>query len=560
MTGYRHVARPVAQADELAFAGPDYTPREAALTAKIRELEDTRIALLLENKRLQFKLNETEHAKREWQSTFDSTPYLLFMYDRSGRIIRANRAYAERAGMTVPSMVGKLYWEVFPKTGLPLSGCQPDGLNANKEKTGEEIRLDSGEVFRSRCFPVYGETGEYLYSMLALLDITEQKHAENAHKRSRIAFKIIGECVLEMAQAENKPEMIRAICRTLVEKAGYRLAWVCDRGQDGKCMTPAIFSGHRSEHLETYDAGLGMEENKHNPAGMIIQAGTPFIAQNILNDPHFAFWRKDAVRNGYASILGLPLRDKDKLFGALCVYSVEPFGFEEGELRLLTALAADLAFGVTSFRIRAEGGAAAQQRELYLSHMRDSLVDTIECITEVIKTHGSHHPGNEAWIAELARSIAKEMGLSDEQVKGIRLIGLMHDIGEFSVSPEILNKPGKLTAEETSLMRTHCQLGYDMLKKIDFPWPVAEAVLQHHERLDGSGYPRGLKGDQILLEAGIIGVTDAIVAVAYEQHHQPDLGIAAALAEVEKYRGKLYDPAVVDAALRLFREKGFSIF
>lgn len=320
MTEYRHVAQPVVQADELASAGPDYTPRETALIAKIRELEDARIALLLENQRLQFNYNEIKLAQRDWQATSDSTPDLLFMHDKSGRIIRANPAYAERAGMTVQSVVGKLYWEVFPKTGLPLSGHQPDGLNASKENTEEEIRLDSGEVFLSRHFPVYGKAGEYLHTMHVLVNITRQKHAENALKRSRIAFKIIGECLLEMVQAENKLEMIQAICRTLVEKAGYRLAWVCDRGQDGKGVTPAIFSGHRSEHLETYDAGLGMEENKHNPAGMTIQAGTPFLARNILNDPHFAFWRKDAVRNGYASILGLPLRDKDKLFGALRVF------------------------------------------------------------------------------------------------------------------------------------------------------------------------------------------------------------------------------------------------
>lgn len=559
MTEYRHVAQPAAQEDKLDPSKSNFTPREAALIAKIRELEDARIALLLENQRLQFKYDEIKLAQRDWQCTFDSIQELLFIYDKSGRIIRANPAYAERAGMTVQSVVGKLYWEVFPKTGLPLSGHQPHGLSARKDNAEEEIWVDT-KVFLSRHFPVYGKAGEYLHTMHALVNITRQKHAENTYKRSRIAFKVIGECLLEMVQAKNKPEMIRVICRTLVEKAGYRLAWVCDCDPDGKSTTPAIFSGHRNEHLETYDAGLGMEENRHNPAGMTIQASASFIAQNILNDPHFAFWRKDAARNGYASILGLPLRDKGDLLGALCIYSVEPFAFEAQETQLLTALAANIAFGITAFRMRAEGGAVAQQRELYLSHMRDSLVDTIECITEVIKTHRSHHPGHEAWIAELARSIAKEMGLSDEQVEGIRLIGLVHDIGEYSVSSEIFNKPVKLTAEETSLMQTHCRLGHDMLKEIDFPWPVAEAVLQHHERLDGSGYPRGLKGDQILLEARIIGVTDSIVAVAYEHHHQPDLGIAAALAEVEKCRGKLYDPAVVDAALRLFREKGFSIF
>jgi HD-GYP domain-containing protein (c-di-GMP phosphodiesterase class II) len=135
---------------------------------------------------------------------------------------------------------------------------------------------------------------------------------------------------------------------------------------------------------------------------------------------------------------------------------------------------------------------------------------------------------------------------------------VVHDVGKVRVPAEILSKPGKLTELEFSLIKQHSQAGYDILKEVDFPWPIAQFVLQHHERKDGSGYPQGLKGDDILLEARIISVADVIEAMASHRPYRPGLGIEIALVEISGKRDILYDPAIVDAALRLFREKNFT--
>jgi len=146
------------------------------------------------------------------------------------------------------------------------------------------------------------------------------------------------------------------------------------------------------------------------------------------------------------------------------------------------------------------------------------------------------------------------MNLPQDQTEGIRLAGLVHDIGKISIPAEILSKPGKLSETEYQLIQAHPQIGYDILKSITFPWPVAEIVLQHHERLDGSGYPQGLKGDAILLEAKILAVADVVEAMASHRPYRPALGIDAALQEIKQQQGKLYDSSVVEACVQLFAD------
>jgi len=139
------------------------------------------------------------------------------------------------------------------------------------------------------------------------------------------------------------------------------------------------------------------------------------------------------------------------------------------------------------------------------------------------------------------------------------MAGSIHDIGKLSIPAEILSKPTKLSELEFSLIKEHAQQGYEMLKNVESPWPLAEIVYQHHERMDGSGYPRNLKGEEICMEARILAVADVVEAMASHRPYRPSLGIDAALEEIEKNRGTLYDKAVVDTCLRLFREKGFQL-
>ena len=186
-----------------------------------------------------------------------------------------------------------------------------------------------------------------------------------------------------------------------------------------------------------------------------------------------------------------------------------------------------------------------------------NLEESFHALATMLEKRDPYTAGHQQRVANLSERIALELGLSNDIAHGIRLAGMVHDIGKIQVPAEVLNKPGKLTDLEISLIRLHPQVGYDILKAIRSPWPIPDAVLQHHERLDGSGYPHGLKSEQIIIEARILAVADTVEAMSSHRPYRPGLGLDAALAEISMLRGKQLDPDVVDVCLRLFNEKGY---
>ncbi len=189
--------------------------------------------------------------------------------------------------------------------------------------------------------------------------------------------------------------------------------------------------------------------------------------------------------------------------------------------------------------------------------LQKTMEDTISTIGKIAETRDPYTAGHQKNVSQIATFIAQEMKLPKDKIEGIRIASLVHDIGKISLPAEILNKPTKLSEIEFSLIKDHSQVGHDVLKSIEFPWPVARIVLQHHERLNGTGYPNKLKGDKILLESRIIGVTDVVEAMSSHRPYRPALGIDAALEEISQNRDILYDPEVVDTCLKLFKEKEF---
>jgi PAS domain S-box-containing protein/putative nucleotidyltransferase with HDIG domain len=198
-------------------------------------------------------------------------------------------------------------------------------------------------------------------------------------------------------------------------------------------------------------------------------------------------------------------------------------------------------------------------RKNSMDQLRKALGGTVQAIALVVESKDPYTAGHQRRVADISRAIATEMGLSPDRIEGIRMAGIIHDIGKVSVPAEILSMPRKLTDLEFSLIKTHAQSGYEILKDIEFPWPIARMVLEHHERMNGSGYPNGLTGDKLLPESRILAVADVVEAMATYRPYRAALGLSAALEEIAKNRGILYDPDAVDACLRLFREKGFSI-
>ena len=202
---------------------------------------------------------------------------------------------------------------------------------------------------------------------------------------------------------------------------------------------------------------------------------------------------------------------------------------------------------------------AEQELNKSYQKLQKTLEETVHALSALVEMRDPYTAGHQKRVAMIARAIAREISLPEDCIQGIWVASLIHDIGKIRVPSDILSKPGRITKAEFELIKEHPQTGYEVLSKIDFPWPVAEIVLQHHERMDGSGYPQGLKGDGILLASRIVGVADVVEAMTYHRPYREALGLDAALKEIKKNKGILYDPEVVDACIMIFLEKRFKL-
>jgi putative two-component system response regulator len=263
---------------------------------------------------------------------------------------------------------------------------------------------------------------------------------------------------------------------------------------------------------------------------------------------------KGAERLGYIPVIMVTVLDSlpDKVRGLECGaddYITKPFRGEE----LLARIRAQLRVKRLHDKLK------RAQEELRQSHvkLRRALEGTVHTLVSAIEMRDPYTGSHQRRVTQLAWAIANEMGLPEERIEGLRMAGLIHDLGKITVPAQILSKPSQLTELEYGLIKMHPQVGYDVLKEMDFPWPVAQIVLQHHERMDGSGYPQGLSGEEIILEARILGVADVIEAMASHRPYRAPRGIDKALKEISQNKGILYDPEVVDACVKLFAEKGF---
>jgi putative nucleotidyltransferase with HDIG domain len=218
-------------------------------------------------------------------------------------------------------------------------------------------------------------------------------------------------------------------------------------------------------------------------------------------------------------------------------------------------MANDLAYAIISMRIRENIKQANQDLENSLVKMSRLLLQAVTSLGAALDVRDPYTAGHQKGVARLAVAIATEMGCTQDQIESIAMASNLHDIGKMSIPSEILSKPSKLTALEFEMIKTHCEAGYEIIRNIEFPWPVAQIILQHHERMNGSGYPHGLNRDNLMLEARIIAVADVVEAMASHRPYRAALGIEAALDEINKNRDTLYDSVVVDACLRLFQKK-----
>jgi len=234
-------------------------------------------------------------------------------------------------------------------------------------------------------------------------------------------------------------------------------------------------------------------------------------------------------------------------------YMIKPFNANEVIINIRNSLRRrELEIADRAYRRDLE-----QKVEERTAELQKTLEGTIFALTMTVEYRDPYTAGHQQRVSDLASAIAKEMGFSKDKIMGIRMAGVLHDIGKIAIPVEILSKPGRLSKTEFELIKNHSQVGYDILKSIKFPWPISQIVLQHHERIDGSGYPDGLLGKEMLIESKILGVADVVEAMASHRPYRPALGIDKALEEISNNKGKCYDAEAANACLKIFKEKEF---
>ncbi len=522
--------------------------RESGEQQSLLKLEESRRTLLSMLEDLERARKQIEQAHQEWITALDAVDDPIFLHDKQLHILRANRAYQRLAGIPFREILGRPYYEIFPKMDRPFSGC----LLAVEEETESEEEIDlDGTIYRSRAFPVHDEQGNFLYSVHSLEDTTERRQHEHALQRANRALRTISSGNQALIHAVEEKQLLQEMCDVAVQVGGYRMAWIgYARADADKTIEQMAQAGFEQACPDLLSLTWNAAAQEPCPAGNAIVSGEVQVVQDILSDAKANAWRKHARQYGYASCIALPLMDGKRAFGTLVLFDDKVNVFDADEVKLLQEMSGDLAFGILTLRVK-EAHREHEQR------LQKNMLQTVEAIASIVEMRDPYTSGHQARVAEVAKAIARQMGLSEEQGQVVHLAGLVHDLGKISVPAEILSKPGRLNDVEYSLIKMHPQAGYDILKGIDFSWPIAQIVLQHHERMNGSGYPQGLKGEEILLGARILSVADVVEATSSHRPYRPGLGIEASLEELTRARGTLYDPQVVDACVALFREHGY---
>lgn len=382
-------------------------------------------------------------------------------------------------------------------------------------------------------------------------DITERKRSEQALRRANRALLTLSVGSETLVRSRQESEFLARMCDILVDIGEYATALIGFAEHDRrKTVRLAAIGGLHRELFERTRLTWEDVESGQGPIGVAIRSGKPEINRDFQTNPKVTLWRNIARELSYASSIALPLRDHSEVLGVLAIYSKDPDAFNPEEVQLLTEFGNDLSFGIVSLRSQAA-------REEALARLRGAMISTVQALATTLERRDPYTAGHQRAVAKLATAIASRIGVSPGDLDGVNLAATIHDIGKIQVPTEILSKPGKLTPLEFQIVQTHAEAGYEIVKGVDFPWPIAQMILQHHERLDGSGYPRGLKGAEILLGARIIAVADVVESMMAHRPYRPALGLAPALAEIERGKGTLYDESVVEACVALLREENF---
>lgn len=488
----------------------------------------------------------------------------------NGRIVRSNPASCTLIGYELSDLLGApferfLHHEdrdlVILRHGQRLAGEDPPNNYTfrvvRSDRETRWVELSASLIDWDDCAA----------TLNLLTDVTERTQAELQRGKLLARQTTINELTLALGIVTD-PQDIYDILRqhvTQIIPTDTLLITSLDRAQE---LIRPEYAAHNGEvsaarGLTPIPMALAGEELQDR----LIRSGEPILINDDLTDlkaleigrdvepsesSTTASRQRQHNRIATRSMMQVPMKAEGQVIGIVQLQSAQPGAFDEEDVNLVSGLANVAAIALRNSQLIRESKDQAEKLEAAF----EGIVRTVNAAVE---TRDPYTAGHQQRVACLAAAIAETLGLDRDTIEGVRVAGLVHDIGKLGIPSEILAKPGQLMPIELKIVQTHVECAYQILQPIDFPWPIAEMVFQHHERLDGSGYPRGLSGNEVSLEASILGVADVVEAMASHRPYRPALGLEAALREIEEHKGTRYGPQVVEACVALFRERGYAL-
>lgn len=454
-------------------------------------------------------------SEQRFRTIFEESPIASTVYDSAGRLTDMNRASLGVYGL---SDVGEARSPaIFDDPGLPDSAKQ--ALRRGKVWRYEGP-FDFDRAIKAGLYNTTKSGTAWLRLVMAAL-----RHDQNGEPDGYVC---LTEDITERRSLEEALRTSEERLRNLVETTAD---WVWEVNDAGVYT----FSSHRVRDI----LGYGPEE-------LVGKTPTEFLPADEANR-FTSLFTSAATLHEPAAFLEITFIHRDG-HRVVVETSAVPFFSADGAAVGYRGIARDVT----------ERQDMRRQLQQSLQRLQGTMERTIQAISLIVETRDCFTAGHQRRTSQLSCAIAQEMGLPTEQVQVVRIAALLHDVGKIAVPTEVLSKPGRLSEIEFSMIKTHCQVGYDILKTVDFPWPIADIVRQHHERLDGSGYPCALRDKDIVIEARILGLADVVEAMTSHRPYRPALGIGKALEEITRNSGRLYDADAVHACLELFNDKGFA--
>jgi len=524
-----------------------------------------------------YRQSRTRKALERASSIIDRSPAVSFVWRRApgspAEFVSENAV--ELFGYTAKELTsdGILYDDLIHPVDLDRVIAETDQVIASKRENRvihEPYRIltKSGEVRWVKDITYFDRTvsGDVKRCEGLVLDVTLRKEAQQQSARflsEQVAMNELSLALGDVTQLDD-------LCRVLYEHVVQLMDATAFMIQLYRAETETFHFAYGIVEGSVLDVTIlpvvPLEPEGKGIVSRVVREGRPIYIPDYLEalknvTTHFLISDEGEVQDREPqeeetdvprSALLAPMKVRGETIGVLQVQSHRPAAYTDEDLNLLAGLANIAAIDI-------ENGRLLEEVEREAAQMTTALDGMIKALASVTESRDPYTSGHQQRVAKLACAISRRMGFPPEEIEAIRVASLLHDIGKIALPAEILNKPTAVNEIELSIIQSHPTVAFDILRPIEFPWPIADAILQHHERLDGSGYPNALKGDEISDASRIIAVADTVDAMASHRPYRAALGIPAVIEEIQQWRGVRYDARIVDTCVALLEEEGFEL-